>query len=80
MMKVIETILPGVLILEPKVHGDSRGFFSGNLARRQLQQHRHPNICARQPLALYTRRIARPARTAFAAAREIGTRFTRRSV
>lgn len=26
-MKVIETILPGVLILEPKVHGDSRGFF-----------------------------------------------------
>lgn len=27
MIKVIETILPGVLILEPKVHGDSRGFF-----------------------------------------------------
>lgn len=27
MMQVIETILPGVLILEPKVHGDSRGFF-----------------------------------------------------
>jgi dTDP-4-dehydrorhamnose 3,5-epimerase len=27
MMRVIETILPGVLILEPKVHGDSRGFF-----------------------------------------------------
>lgn len=26
-MRVIETILPGVLILEPKVHGDSRGFF-----------------------------------------------------
>ncbi len=26
-MKVIETGLPGVLILEPKVFGDSRGFF-----------------------------------------------------
>jgi dTDP-4-dehydrorhamnose 3,5-epimerase len=26
-MNVIETVLPGVLILEPKVHGDSRGFF-----------------------------------------------------
>ncbi|HQQ62954.1 MAG TPA: dTDP-4-dehydrorhamnose 3,5-epimerase [Pseudomonadales bacterium] len=26
-MKVIETVLPGALILEPKVHGDSRGFF-----------------------------------------------------
>jgi dTDP-4-dehydrorhamnose 3,5-epimerase len=27
MMRVIETILPGVLILEPQVHGDHRGFF-----------------------------------------------------
>ncbi|UPG86526.1 dTDP-4-dehydrorhamnose 3,5-epimerase [Luteibacter aegosomatis] len=26
-MKVIETSLPGVLVLEPKVFGDSRGFF-----------------------------------------------------
>lgn len=26
-MKVIETDLPGVLIIEPVVHGDSRGFF-----------------------------------------------------
>ena len=27
-MKVIETALPGVLILEPKVFGDTRGFFT----------------------------------------------------
>ena len=26
-MKVIETPLPGVLVLEPELHGDSRGFF-----------------------------------------------------
>lgn len=26
-MKVIETVLPGVLVLEPQVFGDSRGFF-----------------------------------------------------
>lgn len=26
-MKLIETALPGVLILEPQVHGDARGFF-----------------------------------------------------
>ena len=26
-MNVIETALPGVLILEPKVFGDERGFF-----------------------------------------------------
>lgn len=27
MPRVIETILPGVLIIEPVIHGDSRGFF-----------------------------------------------------
>jgi dTDP-4-dehydrorhamnose 3,5-epimerase len=26
-MKVIETAIPGLLILEPKVFGDARGFF-----------------------------------------------------
>jgi dTDP-4-dehydrorhamnose 3,5-epimerase len=26
-MRVVETELPGVLIIEPKVHGDERGFF-----------------------------------------------------
>ena len=26
-MKIIETDLPGVLIIEPRVFGDSRGFF-----------------------------------------------------
>nr|MCU0733678.1 dTDP-4-dehydrorhamnose 3,5-epimerase family protein [Hyphomonas sp.] len=26
-MRIVETTLPGVLILEPIVHGDSRGFF-----------------------------------------------------
>jgi len=26
-MKIIKTPLPGVLVLEPKLHGDSRGFF-----------------------------------------------------
>jgi len=26
-MKVVPTELPEVLIVEPKVHGDSRGFF-----------------------------------------------------
>ena len=34
-MNVIETALPGVLIIEPKIFGDDRGFFfeSWNQAR-----------------------------------------------
>ncbi|MDD2534641.1 MAG: dTDP-4-dehydrorhamnose 3,5-epimerase [Eubacteriales bacterium] len=35
-MQVIETKLPGVLILEPKVHGDHRGWFSETYASRTL--------------------------------------------
>lgn len=38
MMKVTETCLPGVLIIEPAVHGDSRGFFVESFhAERYLQ-------------------------------------------
>ena len=32
-MNIIETTLPGVVIVEPKVHGDARGFF--------MEAHRH---------------------------------------
>lgn len=40
-MKVIETALPGVLIIEPKVFGDSRGFF---LETFQLERYREAGI------------------------------------
>ena len=33
-MKVIDTALPGVLILEPRVFGDARGFFMESYNRR----------------------------------------------
>ena len=33
-MKVIDTALPGVLILEPRVFGDARGFFMESYTRR----------------------------------------------
>lgn len=36
-MKVEQTDLPGVLILEPKVFGDSRGFFMESWNARQFQ-------------------------------------------
>ena len=35
-MKVISTALPGVLILEPQVFGDARGFFTESYNRRRI--------------------------------------------
>lgn len=37
-MKAIETSLPGVLILEPKVLGDTRGFFFESFNQQAFQQ------------------------------------------
>ena len=37
-MKAIETSLPGVLILEPKVFGDTRGFFFESFNQQAFQQ------------------------------------------
>jgi dTDP-4-dehydrorhamnose 3,5-epimerase len=33
-VNIIETAIPGVLIIEPRVFGDARGFFHGNVERR----------------------------------------------
>lgn len=38
-MKVTQTALPGVVLLEPLRHGDTRGFFSESWNRRTLAQH-----------------------------------------
>ena len=38
-MKRIETSLPGVVILEPKVFGDARGFFFETWNKRTLIEH-----------------------------------------
>jgi len=37
-MKVIETSLPGVLILEPEVFGDERGFFFESYNKKALEK------------------------------------------
>jgi dTDP-4-dehydrorhamnose 3,5-epimerase len=42
-MKVIETALPGVLIIEPKVHGDARGFFVETWHARRYAEHGLPS-------------------------------------
>lgn len=43
-MNVIETDLPGVLILEPKVWGDERGFFMETYNRRAFEEIGIPNV------------------------------------
>lgn len=37
-MKVLETKLPGVLIIEPKVFGDSRGFFMETWQKERYEE------------------------------------------
>ncbi len=41
-MKVIETRLPGVLVIEPKVFGDARGFFLETFHQRRYADHGIP--------------------------------------
>ncbi|MEA3275808.1 MAG: dTDP-4-dehydrorhamnose 3,5-epimerase family protein, partial [Pseudomonadota bacterium] len=36
-MKVIETAIPGVLIIEPKVFGDARGYFLETWQRERYE-------------------------------------------
>ncbi|MDQ7010479.1 MAG: dTDP-4-dehydrorhamnose 3,5-epimerase, partial [Mariprofundaceae bacterium] len=41
-MKVVETALPGVLVVEPDVHGDARGFFLETFHEARYAQHGIP--------------------------------------
>jgi dTDP-4-dehydrorhamnose 3,5-epimerase len=43
-MKIIETSLPGVLILEPKVFGDARGFFTETFRETNLSPYGIPSF------------------------------------
>lgn len=38
-MKFIETSLPGVLVIQPKIHGDDRGFFMETYQKIKLLDH-----------------------------------------
>ena len=38
-MKVTATTIPDVLLIEPKVFGDDRGFFFESFNQRQWQEH-----------------------------------------
>ena len=36
-MKVVETAIPGVVLLEPELHGDLRGYFFESFSQREFQ-------------------------------------------
>ena len=60
-MNVTPTALPGVLILEPKVFGDERGFFMESFNQRAFDAARRParDVRAGQPLAARERGVLR---------------------
>jgi hypothetical protein len=67
-MKVVETDLPGVLIIEPRMIGDERGFFVETFQReRCLSAADLARVRAGQPLAVAARRAAAGAAAAFPA-------------
>ncbi len=58
-MRCIETEIPGVLILEPKVHGDQRGFFMEIWQRRRYAEVGIPADLVQDNLALSGRGVLR---------------------
>jgi dTDP-4-dehydrorhamnose 3,5-epimerase len=43
-LKIIETTLPGVLIIEPAVHGDERGWFMETFNAAAFREHGLPDV------------------------------------
>ena len=63
-MKVTETTLPGVLILEPRVFRDARGFFLESYNEKTMAEAGHPRaFCAGQPFVFHPQRGARACTT-----------------
>lgn len=58
-MKVIETSLPGVLIIEPKVFADSRGFFVEMYQRERYQSMGFPAEFIQDNLSFSSRGVLR---------------------
>ena len=58
-MKVIETSLPGVLIVEPDVFGDSRGFFMETYNEARYREARLPTSFVQDNLSFSQRGVLR---------------------
>ncbi|SEO72052.1 dTDP-4-dehydrorhamnose 3,5-epimerase [Propionispora vibrioides] len=58
-MKVIETTLPGVVIVEPKVFGDSRGFFQETWQKERYEKFGIKGTFVQDNLSFSTRGVLR---------------------
>jgi len=63
-MKVIPTGLPGVLLLEPKVFGDARGFFMETWQAARYHEAGMPGATTRPACRSVSSRITIPGRGA----------------
>jgi len=75
-MKAFPTTLPGVLLLEPQVFGDDRGFLLGELQRRAFRRLGDcGGVRPGQSFFFRPQHAPRPALSDTAAAREAGPRY-----
>jgi dTDP-4-dehydrorhamnose 3,5-epimerase len=58
-MQIIETALPGVLIIEPKVFGDARGFFLETWQQNRYEEAGLPGRFVQDNLSFSTRGVLR---------------------
>jgi dTDP-4-dehydrorhamnose 3,5-epimerase len=58
-MNIIETNLPGVLIIEPRVFGDERGFFMENWNRKRYEEAGLPDRFVQDNLSYSARGVLR---------------------
>lgn len=58
-MKLIETAIPGLLVIEPKVHGDARGWFAETWQADRYRQMGIPGTFVQDNMASSSRNILR---------------------
>jgi hypothetical protein len=59
LMNIVDTAIPALLIIEPKIFGDARGLFVGTFQSARNRSSDSGSPCTRQPVSVYLRRTVR---------------------
>ncbi len=59
-MEVIKTDIDGVLIIEPRIFKDARGYFFESFSQREFDEKRGSDTGPSYPFLLRTTRVCRP--------------------